>query len=178
MKDRQAIRTKSDAPTGIGQDGEMLHRALAIASAFLCEHPSRGVSWLKIRPGLEGGFARNCAIYLANTELGLTMTAIGLVLGLERTGIGAAAQAIEDLREDREFDALLGAMGVALRQAHAVSARLTAVFAAVREKTAVSAMARPNSGAACLSRKPARGQSIRGDQPAFAQPSENPKSPP
>lgn len=133
MNNRRAITPEPESKPG-SAEGELFFRALLISSAFLSEHPSLGVSWLKIRPGPEAGFIRNCAIYLANTELGLTMTVIGRVLGLERTGIGAAAQAIEDLREDREFDALLGAMGLALRQAHAVSNVLPSVFADLQKK--------------------------------------------
>lgn len=140
MKNRAKKRLEAIAQSR--PEDELFYRALLISSAFLSEHPSRGLAWLKVRPGLEGGFARNCAIYLAHTELGLTMTAIGQVLGLERSGIGAAAQAVEDLRDDRDFEALLSSMGVALRQAHAVSARLMPIFAAVQKKYLVGPQAK------------------------------------
>ncbi|NJR13695.1 MAG: chromosomal replication initiator DnaA [Phyllobacteriaceae bacterium] len=50
---------------------------------------------------------RQIAMYLCNTTLGLSLTAIGMAFGRDRTTVGHAVQLIEDLRDAAEFDAIM-----------------------------------------------------------------------
>lgn len=50
---------------------------------------------------------RQIAMYLCNTTLGISLTAIGRVFGRDRTTAGHAVQLIEDLRDDAEFDRIM-----------------------------------------------------------------------
>jgi hypothetical protein len=50
---------------------------------------------------------RQIAMYLCNTTLGLSLTAIGRAFGRDRTTVSHAVQLVEDLRDLAEFDAIM-----------------------------------------------------------------------
>lgn len=52
-------------------------------------------------------FARQVAIYLSHTRLGLTYAAAGSVFGRDRTTAAHACRTVEDKREDPTLDAIL-----------------------------------------------------------------------
>lgn len=52
-------------------------------------------------------FARQIAIYLAHTRLGLNYTAAGAVFGRDRTTAAHAVRAIEERRENPTLDSML-----------------------------------------------------------------------
>lgn len=51
--------------------------------------------------------ARQLAMYLAHVSKGISLTAIGAAFGRDRTTVSYACGLIEDLRDDRQFDAEL-----------------------------------------------------------------------
>ncbi|MGV3576133.1 MAG: helix-turn-helix domain-containing protein [Devosia sp.] len=51
--------------------------------------------------------ARQTAMYLAHVAKGISLTAIGAAFGRDRTTVSYACSLIEDLRDDRQFDAEL-----------------------------------------------------------------------
>jgi chromosomal replication initiation ATPase DnaA len=52
-------------------------------------------------------FARQVAIYLSHTRLGLTYAAAGSIFGRDRTTAAYACRTVEDKREDPTLDAIL-----------------------------------------------------------------------
>lgn len=54
--------------------------------------------------------ARQIAMYLCNTLLGVSLTEVGALFGRDRTTVGYACAAIEDRRDDEAFDAELTAL--------------------------------------------------------------------
>lgn len=59
-------------------------------------------------------FARQVAIYLTHTHLGLTLTACGQRFRRDRTTARHACQLVEDCRDDPEMDRRIGALEEAL----------------------------------------------------------------
>lgn len=51
--------------------------------------------------------ARQLAMYLAHVAKGISLTAIGMAFGRDRTTVSYACSLIEDLRDDAQFDAEL-----------------------------------------------------------------------
>jgi chromosomal replication initiation ATPase DnaA len=51
---------------------------------------------------------RQIAMYLCNTTLGISLTEIGKAVCRDRTTVSHAVQLIEDLRDDAEFDEIMG----------------------------------------------------------------------
>jgi chromosomal replication initiation ATPase DnaA len=54
--------------------------------------------------------ARQLAMYLSHTALGRTLTEVGAAFGRDRTTVSYACALIEDLRDDRAFDAEVTAL--------------------------------------------------------------------
>ena len=52
---------------------------------------------------------RQITMYLANTALSLSLTAIGEALGRDRTTVGHACAVVEDRRDDAAYDAFVAA---------------------------------------------------------------------
>ena len=50
---------------------------------------------------------RQIAMYVCHTTLGISLTEVGQVFARDRTTVAHAAQLIEDLRDDREFDRIV-----------------------------------------------------------------------
>jgi chromosomal replication initiation ATPase DnaA len=81
------------------------HRVQAlVASAFAVgsetiRAPSRGSA--------EAAFARQVAMYLARTRLGLSLTATGAFFGRDRTTAAHACRLVEEKREDPRIDAIV-----------------------------------------------------------------------
>jgi chromosomal replication initiation ATPase DnaA len=59
------------------------------------------------RGGKTTAFARQVAIYLSHTRLGLTYTAAGALFGRDRTTAAYACRTIEERREDAGVDAIV-----------------------------------------------------------------------
>ena len=75
-----------------------------VASAFAVEPPA-------IRSCRRGpapaAFARQVAIYLAHTRLGLSYTAVGIYFGRDRTTAAHACRTVENRREDLRIDRII-----------------------------------------------------------------------
>lgn len=88
---------------------------LDLAAAFFavpsCELRQSG------RGTLDVTRVRQIAMYCANTVLGMRMIEVGKGFGRDRTTVVYACHLIEDLREDREFDAVVMRMERLLRAA-------------------------------------------------------------
>jgi chromosomal replication initiation ATPase DnaA len=76
-----------------------------VVVASFCVKPSelQGSS----RGSATAAFARQVAMYLAHTCLGLSYTATGLLFGRDRTTAAYACRRIEERREDPNVDALV-----------------------------------------------------------------------
>ena len=66
------------------------------------------------RRGASVSFARQVAMYLAHTHLGLPYAAAGRLFGRDRTTARHACRQVEDRREDPRVDALLECLERAL----------------------------------------------------------------
>ena len=62
------------------------------------------------RGGKTTAFARQVAMYLSHTHLGLSYTASGALFGRDRTTAAYACRAVEEKREDAGVDALVDCM--------------------------------------------------------------------
>lgn len=75
-----------------------------VASAFaLRPHELRQAS----RGSAGAAFARQVAMYLSHTRLGVSYTAAGTLFGRDRTTAAHACRTVEDRREDPHVDAVL-----------------------------------------------------------------------
>ena len=70
--------------------------------------------WSDRRCSAEVSFARQVAMYLAHTRLGLTLARTGRVFGRDRTTARHACRRVEDRREDPRLDAMLECLERAL----------------------------------------------------------------
>ncbi len=59
------------------------------------------------RGSADVAFARQVAIYLSHTSLGLSYGAAGSFFGRDRTTAAHACRKVEDLREDPAFDTIV-----------------------------------------------------------------------
>ncbi len=59
------------------------------------------------RGGRQAAFARHVVAYLCHVALGLSMTAVAVTIGRDRTTIAYACRRIEDYRETPDADAWL-----------------------------------------------------------------------
>lgn len=96
---RQAVNGRSP--------GEEAARVVAaiVASAFTV--PIEEIRGLGRRGTKPGAFARQVAMYLAHTRLGLSYTAAGALFGRDRTTAAHACHIVEDRREDGRIDAIV-----------------------------------------------------------------------
>jgi len=62
-------------------------------------HPGRG--------RLDISRVRQIAMYVSHVSLGMSMRDVGLGFGRDRTTVLYACHTIEDMRDDREFDAIV-----------------------------------------------------------------------
>lgn len=69
----------------------------------------------------ECGVARKVALYLAHTGLQLSLERVAAAFGRDRSTVGHACRAIEDLRDDPAFDGRLSELEACLRHAPATS---------------------------------------------------------
>ena len=87
------------------RDGDGLTQVLALVSQQrkipirLLVHASRC--------RVDTARARQLAMYLAHVSKGISLTAIGAAFGRDRTTVSYACSLIEDMRDDRTFDAEL-----------------------------------------------------------------------
>lgn len=88
-------------------DALLGHIAPLVAAAFAVPD---SVIHARTRGAPEAALARQCAIYLAHTVLGLTYGAAGRLFGRDRTTASHACRRIEDWRDDPEADARLAAL--------------------------------------------------------------------
>ena len=59
--------------------------------------------------------ARQIAMYLCHTSLGCSLTEVGRLFDRDRTTVSHACKLIEDMRDDRAFDALVSCLERAVR---------------------------------------------------------------
>ncbi len=86
-----------------------------VASAFSVKREAIRDS----RRGRAGtAFARQVAIYLSHTRLGLTYTEAGAVFGRDRTTVAHACRKVEEKREDPRIDAVVDYLERAIDVCH------------------------------------------------------------
>jgi len=91
-----------------------------VASAFAVRREAIRDS----RRGSAGtAFARQVAIYLSHTRLGLTYTEAGAVFGRDRTTVAHACRTVEEKREDPRIDAVVDLLERAIDVWHDFGAR-------------------------------------------------------
>ncbi|MEM1286896.1 MAG: helix-turn-helix domain-containing protein [Pseudomonadota bacterium] len=87
----------------------------AVVTAFGVSH---GALRATSRGRADVARARQVAMYLCNTYLGLTLTDVGDLFGRDRTTVAHACRLIEDLRDDIDFDLLVCCLEKALRRSY------------------------------------------------------------
>lgn len=90
-----------------GDDALLRQIAPLVAAAFAVP---ASVIYARTRGAPAAALARQCAIYLAHTVLGLTYGAAGRLFGRDRTTASHACRRIEDWRDDPEADARVAAL--------------------------------------------------------------------
>jgi chromosomal replication initiation ATPase DnaA len=102
-----------DGNRGDSSENDPIGQALGavVAAAF-----GLGVDDLKsnCRGAAEISFARQVAMYLAHTRLGLPFAATGRLFGRDRTTARHACRQVEDRREDPRVDSLIDCLERAL----------------------------------------------------------------
>ncbi len=78
------------------------------------------------RAGASAARARQIAMYLAHVSFAWPLARVGLAFGRDRTTASHACHLIEDLRDDKGFDARLTEMETCLRAAPVLPERLAA----------------------------------------------------
>lgn len=96
----EAVR-KGKARQGDGGAG---HVEAVVASAFAV--PTESIRVPRRGRACEA-FARQVAMYLSHTRLGLSYTAAGAFFGRDRTTAAHACRAVEEKREDATVDAIV-----------------------------------------------------------------------
>lgn len=76
----------------------------------------------KSRGCLATARARQIAMYLSHVVFGLSLSEIGKAFGRDRTTVSYACALIEDMRDDRDFDAEICALEQALEEGSQVHA--------------------------------------------------------
>ena len=76
--------------------------------------------WAPTRRAAPVAFARQTAIYLAHTVMGLNYSAIARAVGRDRTTVAHACRVLEQRRDDPAIDAIVG------RLEHAIDERIGA----------------------------------------------------
>ena len=94
-----------------GKDPTAAALAAIVATAFGIRAEE---VWSDRRCSAEISFARQVAMYLAHTRLGLTLARTGRVFGRDRTTARHACRRVEDRREDPRLDAMLDCLERAL----------------------------------------------------------------
>jgi hypothetical protein len=96
---------KPDESEGLERAARLLEglvgSAFGIGGAALLA-PRRGVAEIAV--------ARQVAMYLAHTRLGVSLTLAGAFFGRDRTTAAHACRRVEERREDPRFDAILGCL--------------------------------------------------------------------
>jgi hypothetical protein len=69
------------------------------------------------RGSAEAAFARQVAMYLCYTAFELPLTRIAIAFGRDRSTVSHACHAIEDRRDEPQFDTWIGALEAAVRDA-------------------------------------------------------------
>jgi chromosomal replication initiation ATPase DnaA len=103
-----ARRGRRDSPE-IESVGQAL--GSVVAAAFGLDREALGSAR---RGAAEISFARQVAMYLAHTRLGLPFAATGRLFGRDRTTARHACQQVEDRREDPRVDSLIDCLERAL----------------------------------------------------------------
>ncbi len=105
-RDRTRPQPAESVPADVITDS--CERVLDLAAAFF------NVSGRELRrPGRSAddvSRVRQVAMYVTHVVLGLSMRDIGRAFGRDRTTVMYACHAIEDLRDDAEFDAIVSRM--------------------------------------------------------------------
>lgn len=102
--DARPAKCLADFKTGASVDQAGRFIESVVAPAF-CVQPAT----LKTKSRGPAGvaFARQVAVYLAHTRLGLSYTEAGAYFFRDRTTVAHACRVVEDKREDPRIDALL-----------------------------------------------------------------------
>ncbi|WP_156911963.1 helix-turn-helix domain-containing protein [Kaistia adipata] len=117
-------KPSSRDPRGNEQEGirqglaSLVGAALSVAPRAICG-PGRGTA--------EISHARQLALYLAHTTLGLSFTEAGRLFGRDRTTAAHACRRIEDRRDEARVDQLVACLERAARDAVKPSVRSRSV---------------------------------------------------
>jgi chromosomal replication initiation ATPase DnaA len=98
--------TKSGSESRASPDALHAARQLAaiVSSAFAVQEDSVFAAG---RGGKTTALARQVAMYLSHTHLGLSYTAAGALFGRDRTTAAYACRTVEEKREDADVDAIV-----------------------------------------------------------------------
>lgn len=69
------------------------------------------------RGNAQAAFARQVAMYLTHVGFELSLNRVAAAFERDRSTVGYACHRVEDRRDDPDFDAWIGAMEAALREA-------------------------------------------------------------
>lgn len=82
----------------------------------------------KARGNAQTAFARQVAVYLCHTAFEWSLSRVALAFGRDRSTVAHACHAIEDRREEPQFDAWIGSLEAMLREAPPQPALATAAM--------------------------------------------------
>lgn len=91
-------------------------RLAADVASYALEVPGEEIFDLRRGTG-AAAFARQVAVYLCHVGFEMSLARIATAFGRDRSTIAHACHAIEDRREDEQFDAWIGGLEAMLRQA-------------------------------------------------------------
>lgn len=101
-------------------DALMRDRAAARLAADVAGYalgvPSKDI-FEQRRGAVAAAFARQVAVYLCHVGFEMSLARIALMFGRDRSTVAHACHAIEDRREEPQFDLWIGALETMLRQA-------------------------------------------------------------
>lgn len=99
----------------LGRDRAAARLAADVAS-YVLDVPADEIVDLK-RGTVAAAFARQVAAYLCHVGFEMSLARVAVAFGRDRSTIAYACHAIEDRREDVEFDAWISGLEAMLRQA-------------------------------------------------------------
>lgn len=110
---RRVLTASGRAVRGVHGGRLVRYRLLAEAAArvtaphFACPAQTVFDIGARARRTRPEAFARKVAAYLANTSGNAPLKSLALVMGYDRRDLARIVSSIEDMRDDRDFDALL-----------------------------------------------------------------------
>jgi chromosomal replication initiation ATPase DnaA len=98
-----------------GKDEASAQLSAGVAGYALCVAPEEILD--ASRGSADVAFARQVAMYLCHVAFELSLARTAVAFGRDRSTVAYACHAIEDRREDRQFDAWIDSLEAVLRAA-------------------------------------------------------------